>query len=643
MLQTIEVAGLGPHTDTRISLEPMSANTITGPSEAGKSTLIDAVCFALWGTDRTGRPIDIRAMQAEAREIRVALELANGATVVRTLRRSKEGGRGKTTRILRDREYRTEKEWTAALRDLGENVPALRQVVVPMAWRPLVEGAGHGRPFRDVLASILPKADLAAIVAELMREEGYSFERGDPIHERDAEEIRRRANRDRDRAAGDAERLELLVAAAVSEQTPDVDLDVPRAIVEAADKWRGFDREQDRHVEREEHAARVSEAAEGWKARLSELGERPATAEDATETTKKALHEAQWKRKAVAEKAAAAVRRLSDATAALAATTDPRHPAPRFAEAVNKAHGDYAEALKIEKAGDVCPTCNRDGWAGAPESNAAAALEAIKKAEGARTSEADRLEAERVAAHDNATEAEAKAQDECRRLEEEEAAALEAQQAAEDAHALARQSNAPAMEWDARRRALGDMPHAPAPEPKPTPPDVKRPHEHEEAEARAALKTAERDAGAARQRSNDLGTLRSTLEDSRGLLARLTRECERLDVLVSAIRRAPSVAARRQLAALGDIGPVSIEFRDKDGGIDLLVDGRPFYLASTGRLVVADAWLREGIRRARGISYLPIFVDCVQDVAGQRLHLPAPAIALRTTETEWIDVGGANG
>jgi hypothetical protein len=643
MLQHIEVAGLGPHSDTRISLEPMSANTITGPSEAGKSTLIDAVCFALWGTDRTGRPLDIRAMQAEAAEIRVSLELANGATVVRTLRRSKQGGRGKTTRVLRDREYRTEKEWTAALRDLGENVPALLQIVVPMAWRPLVEGAGHGRPFRDLLASILPKADLAAIVAELMRAEGFSFERGDPIHGRDAEEIRRRANRDRDRAAGDVERLEILVAAAVSAQRPSVDLEVPRNIVRAAEKWHAFDRERDRHVEREEHAARVSEAAEGWKARLAELGERPATNAEAVQEALKTLDAAKWKRKAVEESAAKARRAVASAEQALEATKAPRHPHLRFAGAVNAAQEAYAAALQQEKAGDTCPTCFRDGWTGAPVVDVAAAQEKIAEAEATRKAEADRLEAERASAHDAAKVALLDAKAEAARIDEEAAAAEDAQRAAEDAHALARQSNAPAMEWDARRRALGEMPHAPAPEPKPERPTVARPEEHEEVEALETLRKADREAGAAGQRTKDLGTLRGTLDESNAKLERLKRECARLDALVLCIRRAPSVAARRQLAALGDIGPVSIEFREKDGGIDLLVDGRPFHLASTGRLVVADAWLREGIRRARGISYLPIFVDCVQDVAGQALHLPAPAIALQTTATEWIDVGGAHG
>jgi hypothetical protein len=615
----------------------MGANTISGPSEAGKSTLIDAVCFALWGLDRSGRPINLESMQADADEIRVSLSLANGALIVRTLRRSKECGRGKTTRILRDHEHRTEKDWTAALRDLGENVPALRQIVVPMAWRALVEGSGHGRPFRDLLASILPKADLAAVVAELMTDDGFSFERGDPIHERDAEEIRRRATRQKHHAAGDVDRLELLVAAAAAEQTPRADLDIPRQIIAAADAWRAFVAEEARHTEREEYAGRVSDSAAGWKARRAEIGDRPETAEAAAKASLEALHSAQWKRRAIAGKRSAAGRALDDAQARTAAAAVPRHPALSFAESVNAARREYAAALLVERAGEVCPTCRRDGWTESPKADTPGALAAIAAAEAKRAAEVDRLEASRIQDAAEAAEAEAEAEAEAARLESEEAAALEAQQAAEDAHAIARQSNAPALEWDARRRALGEMPRAPAAEVPPTPPSVDKPADHDEAAARDAVNAAERNAGAAVQRSKDLDTLRSTLEQSRGLLARLTRECARLDGLVSAIRRAPSVAARRQLAALGDLGPVAIEFR-ADGGIDLSVDGRPFYLASTGRLVVADAWLRDGIRRACGVLYLPIFVDCVQDVAGQSAHLPAPAIALRTIEAVALEV-----
>lgn len=632
MLQTIRIRGLGPHEDTALTLDTMGATEITGRSEAGKSTIIDAVAFALWGCDRTGKPIDLRAMRDTAEEIRVDLELANGATVCRKLRRSKDGGRGKTTRILREREYRTEKDWTAALAAIGDNVPALRQILVPFAWRPLVEGPGNGRGFRDVLASLLPRARMADVVRELLDGAGYEWTRGDPIHARDAEEIRRDENRKRDTAAGDVQRLEQLVAVARSEQSDPVALEVPRDIVARANAWRAYQEEQERHTAREERAAMTSEAAEGWAARLAELGERPSTEDphDAIKAADAALHAARWKRKALNDKSDAAERALTDAVDQKARAKEPRHPGQSFADRVNDAKKHYARQVAIAADGDTCPTCSRDGWGDAPKADTERALEAIKEAESERADEVDSIEADRAVATVAAIDGLDKANAEAKRLSVELAAAYTAQQQAEDAHAAARATNAPALQWDIARRALGEQPHAPPPEAKPEPPTSTRPEEAEEAEARTSLRQAERAAGAAVQRSEDLDRLSDTLAESTGTFERLSAECERLEALVSAIRRAPSVAARRQLSVLGDLGPVAIELRE-DGGVDIVIDGRPFHLASTGRLVVADAWLRDGLRRARGLAYFPMFIDCTQDVAGQEPHLPPPCIALRTT------------
>ena len=82
--------------------------------------------------------------------------------------------------------------------------------------------------------------------------------------------------------------------------------------------------------------------------------------------------------------------------------------------------------------------------------------------------------------------------------------------------------------------------------------------------------------------------------------------------------------------ALGDLGPVSFVFGDNPA-VEVRVDGRPWWLASRGRLIVADAYLRAALRRVMELEFLPLVIDNVQDVGGQDLPaLAPPLIVLRT-------------
>jgi hypothetical protein len=91
---------------------------------------------------------------------------------------------------------------------------------------------------------------------------------------------------------------------------------------------------------------------------------------------------------------------------------------------------------------------------------------------------------------------------------------------------------------------------------------------------------------------------------------------------------------------LGDMGPVSLEFGENPAVV-VLIDGRPWWLASRGRQVVGDAWLRAALRRAMNLPDLPLIVDNVQDVGGQPLPaLPGPVVLLRTTDEPGIQVEG---
>ena len=214
MISRIMIEGLGPHTSTDLRFDALGTSTVKGASEAGKSTLMDAVCFALWGQDRSGRPLHLAEMRHDVNACRVELVLSNGATCERVLHRDKDGNRGKSSRTWQGQPYKTERDFLTALGPLGRNVPALRLVLLPFAWRAMVEGEGKGRKLRDVLASILPDADIAGIVETLMREDGQRLLDSDTLHETDAKELRTRVKRTRDKQHGDVSRLEQLVEAA---------------------------------------------------------------------------------------------------------------------------------------------------------------------------------------------------------------------------------------------------------------------------------------------------------------------------------------------------------------------------------------------------------------------------------------------
>jgi hypothetical protein len=146
---------------------------------------------------------------------------------------------------------------------------------------------------------------------------------------------------------------------------------------------------------------------------------------------------------------------------------------------------------------------------------------------------------------------------------------------------------------------------------------------------REQLRRARADLEAAEREISDAG---AALEAARAGLAAAERRAEHLDHLVAAIRAAPTAALGRRLAALEPLGPVRLETSEAAPML-VRIDGRPWWLASRGRLVVADLWLRAALRRALEMPWLPLFVDNVQDVAGQPLPaVSGPLVLLRTAE-----------
>ena len=157
MLRSLAIAGLGPHDSTTLSLAttPSTSLEISGRSEAGKSLLIDAVCWALWGVGRDGARLPDALVRASGEAEVVATTLGGRSFQ----RRRRLGSSGDAIAIAA--------EGTAFVRcasqeALGDHLKALadaqlgRLIFVPFAWRDLAEGPGSGRDLRAFLDRVLP-------------------------------------------------------------------------------------------------------------------------------------------------------------------------------------------------------------------------------------------------------------------------------------------------------------------------------------------------------------------------------------------------------------------------------------------------------------------------------------------------------
>lgn len=631
MIRRLSIRGLGPHDHQTIKFEdPLGVTTIRGASETGKTTLITAVCFVLWGIDARGRKMQTSRIRDGADECRVELELTSGTKLTRTLKREPR----RTIRVMNNKlgtkEYRTEPEWRGALRSLGSKPKALRYVLVPHAWQKLADGEGGGRPLRDLLANILPKADKIAVIRRLM---GAEFREGDPVSNDDALDLRRRTKLDAATQRGDFIRL----CALNDETTAQVDDGVPeeptaaREVVALEYAWAAFapiSAQFEQHLDALEVAV---EARKDWERRRAEIGDRPEggenagflrSARDAARQSVRAcqqqLQSAQLERRALVER-----------QGVLRAGTQPDAGYLRDCENAFDALRDAASVK--DEADDVCPTCERDGWDGARE---AAQLQHDEAA----TAHADALRRlgareEELAASDAAgmlamEQTKAENAGEIDALEDQLEARQSALETAEAKLAAAALGRAPVVQYDAAVKALGPKPEAIPIQDAPLGPTADRPAAGDVAAAREAVAEYERAVGAQAQREANSAEVAQHLDTSEGLMTGLEAECERLEALVEAVRRAPSIAAAEQMATLGDLGPVTINLPE-EGGAEVLVDGRPYDAASTGRLLIADLHFRRGLRKALKVLKLPLFVDCVQNWSGTIPQF-RPAVWLRT-------------
>jgi len=639
MYTHIEIRGLGPHTHTALNMDAAGCTSFTGPSEAGKSTVIDAICFAMWGQGRTGKALDVRAIRDGCDEVRVDLTLRSGTTLTRTLTKT-EKGRGKTFRQMTKRdgsthEYRTEKDWLGALKWMGGKIDVLRTILVPLAWLPLTFTAGGGREFRNLLNEALPTIGTKReIIAEIMNELGFELGPHDPINQTDAIDLRRRCRQHLERAKGKLVGLEEsrteLDETEVKERPDAASVAESIETLRVEKAWAAGDAGRARALESGKAVYLAWERAGQWDARLAALGDRPAD-----EANLDALGKARDSANRRAREAVKTLDTLERERSDLEDAVKPRqvgHPPRHMSDSINRAKRRQIDAQQaLEAVSDVCPTCQRPGWDGAlaaVQREASEAAEAVAAAEAEFIREQERLvkleseRAEKAKARLDAIGPEVKTAKEAVKAADERVSQATMQ--------LADASSSPGVQWDRERKALGRRPPIPAEVPAPPEPSSPRPPADLIAQAKAVLADHEHADGAARQLREDIAMVERQIATAGGEIAELTIELERLEALVAAVRREPSESVRRQLGALGDLGPVTLELNEK-GGAAVLVDGRPWHLASTGRQVVADVWLRTGLRRAAKAPKLPLFIDCTQDVGGQILPRPVPCITLTTT------------
>ena len=566
MFTKVAITGLGPHETFSAALDPRGMTRISGPSESGKSFIIEAVFFGLWGRSTTGK-FPLEAIRDGHDHAAVELHLDSGRVLRRTVNRSRQQQR-EIRLVDRVERFSTDAKFAAALGELGADEEVVRLIMAPLTWPPLV--AANARKFRDILSRILPKGDVVGEVRRRMTQAGVECSpkeaAGDEKHLiKVRADTRRALEQARGRTQTLAERLAELAQA--RDEVPGVD---EQRLVHRIALWRDYDRHRDAMADTEA----LRGAQKVWDERRAALGEPP----HVSGALPAVVSDFEDKRRAL-EIARANAREL---------TSRRRHLVATF------------ESLGADHDPSTCPTCLRPGW----EDGSRAHSEAI----------AERAALDQALA--SATEQGLKLRAAAERAEER-VERVRAEHAAVERYEVAISALGP-------RPNLGEGP----PELALEPPDVPRPTAQE-------LETVAQNAaarGAREQRQRDLQRVREEHAQATERERELEAEAQRLNVLVEAVRAAPSQVASEMALALGELGPVSLIFGDNPA-VQVHVDGRPWWLASRGRLVVADAYLRAALRRVSELDHVPLFIDNVQDVGGQALpQLPTPVVLLRTND-----------
>ena len=624
MLALLHLVGFGPHLDTETPFDPAESTTLTGGSETGKSTCIDGVCFVFWECGADGKPVDVRQIRDGDGSMYADVVTAKETTLWRKMTSARSMSRGMIAPDGTQTSFQTADQMASKLGTIASYKDVGRLIVAPLQWVPLLQ-AELGRPFRDLVQSVLPAGDLRGTVAAMLEEGGFALHASDNLDIKGALAQQAAANSNRDVLRGRLQAAESRVSTLAGEVPAGPDeatMATAEAVLTATAAWSAYDARvgaAGADIARHEAALaahqRLVVARDEWRQRFAELGDRPVVDAAAKQAHDQKLVKATGNELAAQK----AVRAADDA---IAAATRARDTA-------------QAKIGKLKGAADTCPTCKRPGWTEASELLTA-------------------CQDELVVANAQLAEAETA-----------KATARYALQTAEMALSVVRAAGegfaAPAVAaagWDAAKRALGVEPAvgllplrpAGATVPEPT---VARPSGEEHRAAMATRDEARTARSMADRVRSDSTAAADALTSTRKLVEAAETECKRVVVLVDAARRAPTEIARQQAEALGEMGCVSLRFPPKENRqtpeVEVLIDGRPWYLASRGRLVYADALLRCALRRSAAaqlspaFAKLPLFVDDVQAWSGDWDGIDGPCVYLVTQPGELESSAAADG
>ena len=190
----LTVRGLGPHsapftlTIPSGPSGPATGCTLSGPSQSGKTrATVHALLAALTGAGPTGPidPQDVTRVSAGGDTPTATARYVVGAVGVRCDYRA---GATSSAKLTIERYVNGAAETIAGpqgqaahLAALGMEAQVIRAIVIPGEPARLAASTPKGRGLRDLLTAVLPPADLAADVAEVMEAAGQALHPGDPL------------------------------------------------------------------------------------------------------------------------------------------------------------------------------------------------------------------------------------------------------------------------------------------------------------------------------------------------------------------------------------------------------------------------------------------------------------------------------
>lgn len=633
----VRVRGIGPHEDVRLSLSTTGVTTIRGGSGSGKSTLMHAVALCLWGTDFMGVVFDRGMLNAPKASVAFG-------DYGRSL-----AAKGEHARYLSvdgaPQLGGTEAQFREVLAPAYRDGEAARLVMFPLGWVPLLEGAGAGRPLRTVLDRMLPGPTAADLLADLPRVA--------PRDERAAAALVTTLRGDAKTARGRAQGLRSAVPMTPPPAGPsDEQVAAARGTLDATAAAR--DDLAAWLVEDAEHRAGLAAVAD-WQRRrdaitapqcerllVTEALERAADLERAANDD---VDRAVQASRVASNAHALATRAAEDWDRRAAGLTEPTEPGPTVAEidAAREAIAAWEKQERAPRPGR--PILDRD-FVQAP------AAEACPGAKGCQIGDRARAEADRVntahaaawAAYDAWSAAQIPRPDHAfavmdraqawarynsrvtdlgkRPIVPAEPAPVAAvyASAAQEALDAARASAAAWSRYDSQVEALGARPADPQPL-------RARPETPPTAEAQAVVDAAKRAA-------ERLADFRAAVTAAEAKAVEAETEATEAEARLTTaegwladVRSAPARALAGKLALLGT---GALQVLDDDGKTRVEINGRPWYLASHGERIAADAAWRLRLRDAAGLGDLLVFVDDVTSVGG--LALPdAPGVVLLQT------------